>query len=471
MLSESTAQRAVGGQLGHRVLLERHGQRRHAVQRHLNDVQLQLRPQLTRRTVGQPAATHRNHRHRRHLHVTPNAVGRHPGQLHLPAQRGSPAHRHRDSGGNATVTVTPTRGTDALTVTAMSAGGNVGGTATVLFTAAAPATAADGDLTGDGIPDLVTPGGGGTGLPAGLWLARGQAGPGQNRRRRAGHPHAGTTSAPRATASPGTTPLPTSTAPRSSPGVHRPRPAGHPRLLSRPGPTPGTAPSSAAPATATVLDTKDAASPPPSPPENFITTTPTATSPCQVANGYNADPNDNPAYPDLITITGDATDGYYLEYYQNAGETGSWLVIGAAVQHHPRRHHGLEQLAIATMARPSGAADMFLYDPPPERCGCGRTSPSTTPTAPPATPSTTVRNWTPAPSPNCAPPTSPAPARPLGRHHRGTATAWHQRPGWHPGHHRGNRPGAHAPPTTGGSATAPAAITTAADTGTGPRCR
>lgn len=76
-----------------------------------------------------------------------------------------------------TFTIKPPRQTDILTVTALSPGGNIGDTAACTITAAAPATAADGDLTGDGIADLITVGHK-AGLAPGLWLARGQAGSG-----------------------------------------------------------------------------------------------------------------------------------------------------------------------------------------------------------------------------------------------------------------------------------------------------
>ncbi|MGW0578818.1 FG-GAP-like repeat-containing protein, partial [Streptomyces sp. NPDC002920] len=75
-------------------------------------------------------------------------------------------------GSSTTISVTPTRGTNVLTVTAVSAGGNIGDTANCILTAAPAATADDGDLTGDGIPDL-TAVGAQAGLSAGLWLAHG----------------------------------------------------------------------------------------------------------------------------------------------------------------------------------------------------------------------------------------------------------------------------------------------------------
>lgn len=76
--------------------------------------------------------------------------------------------------GTATVSVTPLRTTNALTVTAVSAGGNIDiATGYLAFTAGEADPRVTGDLTGDGNPDLVTVGGTGTGLPSGLWLSPG----------------------------------------------------------------------------------------------------------------------------------------------------------------------------------------------------------------------------------------------------------------------------------------------------------
>ncbi|MFI0900302.1 FG-GAP-like repeat-containing protein [Streptomyces sp. NPDC020983] len=68
------------------------------------------------------------------------------------------------------ISVTPTRGTNVLAVTAVSTGGNIGDTANCFIFAAPAATASDGDLTGDGHPDL-TAVGAQVGLPSGYWLA------------------------------------------------------------------------------------------------------------------------------------------------------------------------------------------------------------------------------------------------------------------------------------------------------------
>ncbi|NJP44757.1 LamG domain-containing protein [Actinacidiphila epipremni] len=70
------------------------------------------------------------------------------------------------------VTIKPTRGTNILNVTSVSPGGNIGDTATCVINASAAATAPDGDLTGDGVPDLTLVGGQAQ-LPPGLWLAHG----------------------------------------------------------------------------------------------------------------------------------------------------------------------------------------------------------------------------------------------------------------------------------------------------------
>ena len=72
------------------------------------------------------------------------------------------------------ITITPTRVTNVLTVVAIAAGDAVGGTYTCWITAAAPTAAADQDLTGDGVEDLLTVGSGTTGSAPGLWLADGK---------------------------------------------------------------------------------------------------------------------------------------------------------------------------------------------------------------------------------------------------------------------------------------------------------
>ncbi|WP_280668857.1 MULTISPECIES: LamG-like jellyroll fold domain-containing protein [unclassified Kitasatospora] len=74
--------------------------------------------------------------------------------------------------GTASVNIAPTRRVNTLTVTAVSPGGNIGDTATVILNAKLPATAVENDLTGAGHADLTVVGGQ-AGLPPGLWLASG----------------------------------------------------------------------------------------------------------------------------------------------------------------------------------------------------------------------------------------------------------------------------------------------------------
>jgi concanavalin A-like lectin/glucanase superfamily protein len=80
---------------------------------------------------------------------------------------------------SSTLSIKPTRFTNVLIVNAVAAGGNIGQAAYCYFNAEAPAPAIDQDMTGDGIPDLLTAGNGTTGTASGLWLAAGQASSGR----------------------------------------------------------------------------------------------------------------------------------------------------------------------------------------------------------------------------------------------------------------------------------------------------
>jgi hypothetical protein len=77
------------------------------------------------------------------------------------------------TGGNATITIKPTRLTNTLTVTSLSAGGNIGDAASAVFNSAPADTAPDADLTGDGAADLLAVGATNN-LPPGLWQATGR---------------------------------------------------------------------------------------------------------------------------------------------------------------------------------------------------------------------------------------------------------------------------------------------------------
>ncbi|MEV6692208.1 FG-GAP-like repeat-containing protein [Micromonospora sp. NPDC051196] len=85
---------------------------------------------------------------------------------------GPPVDVTADTAGNATITAAPTRFVNTLSVTSVSAGGNFGDTSSVTFNSTPAANAAEGDLTGDDLADLLSVGGR-HGLPSGLWLAHG----------------------------------------------------------------------------------------------------------------------------------------------------------------------------------------------------------------------------------------------------------------------------------------------------------
>ncbi|MHA6764875.1 hypothetical protein [Streptacidiphilus sp. PAMC 29251] len=79
--------------------------------------------------------------------------------------------------GSTTVSVPLSHLVNTLTVSALSAGGNIGASDTVWFDGSALSPPAkDGDLTLDGTADLLVPGSsGGTAFPPGLWLAPGDS--------------------------------------------------------------------------------------------------------------------------------------------------------------------------------------------------------------------------------------------------------------------------------------------------------
>ncbi|AVT32970.1 hypothetical protein C6361_29890 [Plantactinospora sp. BC1] len=108
--------------------------------------------------------------------VTPPAGTTVPSGYVYQLNAGPPVDVPADAAGNATISAAPTRFVNTLSVTSVSAGGNFGDTASVTFNSIPSVDAADGDLTGDDSPDLLTVGGR-YGLPSGLWLAPG--GPGQ----------------------------------------------------------------------------------------------------------------------------------------------------------------------------------------------------------------------------------------------------------------------------------------------------
>lgn len=266
-----------------------------------------------------------------------------------------------DSSGDATITVTPTSRSNRLSVTALSPGGNPSASAAFDFGAVSPPPAADGDLTGDGIPDLVTVGGT-VGISPGLWLAPGQA-------VASGNTGTGQVLTPAVDVGADGNSSFGDNLPTDFNGaqvitgrffgegpqdylVYYPSGnfAGEGVVLAGSGHgsflTPDSSNGTAA------ID-----------PATFLYTDPYGDIPLQVANGYNADPNDNPAVPDLLTVSGDPANGYYLEYYQNAGEPGSWLAsVPLLSTGTPDGTMDWSDWQISTMQDASGGVDMFLYN-------------------------------------------------------------------------------------------------------------
>lgn len=104
--------------------------------------------------------------------VAPPADGSVPAGYSYQLNVGAPVEVPAD-GGRAVITLKPDRAVNTLTVTSLSPGGNSGGRVQLTFSAAAPPpNLTTADLTGDGVPDLVTVGGR-DGLPSGIWLAPG----------------------------------------------------------------------------------------------------------------------------------------------------------------------------------------------------------------------------------------------------------------------------------------------------------
>ncbi|WP_432957977.1 hypothetical protein [Micromonospora haikouensis] len=104
--------------------------------------------------------------------VSKGSTGRAPARYVYQLNAGPPADVAADVNGNATIVLTPTRSTNTLTVTGVTAGGVYGESANLTFNSNPGGPAVDGDLTGDGVADLLTVGGV-HGLPSGLWLAAG----------------------------------------------------------------------------------------------------------------------------------------------------------------------------------------------------------------------------------------------------------------------------------------------------------
>jgi hypothetical protein len=290
-------------------------------------------------SIGQPAT----------FTIVPPTGGTVPASYMYQLNGGAPGTVTASSGA-ASITVTPARFTNTLTVTSQSAGGNIGDTASAVFNATPAATAADADLTGDGTADLLAAGGSRNGLPDGLWLAAGRGNGqvvaaatdlGSN-----GNGAAGDNSpvdfagAQVVSGHFGGTGLQDVLAYYPS-GVN----AGQANILF------GSGDGSAIQA----QDSGDELTMPSGSLTDF-----NGDNPVQVANAGNTS-GQGYAYPDLIVINGDSLDGYYLEFDPNGDGTGNYLTANPLATLTPSGGTDWNNWTIATAQLSSGTA-LYLWD-------------------------------------------------------------------------------------------------------------
>lgn len=262
---------------------------------------------------------------------------------------GAPVEISADGAGAATVTVSPTRVTNTLTVTSLSAGGNFGDSASVTFNADPAAVVADGDLTGDDVPDLLTVGKT-NGIPSGLWLASGKGNDGIDR--------VGTNIGVRGNGVTG------NNAPSDFDGGQAI--TGHftgtglqDVLVYYPGGTnPGSASILRANGDGSVIQAQLSGNQFSVFPDMLLDEN--GLSPLQLANAGNPR-NDDTLYPDLIGTSGDATTGYHLTYYPNLGMTGGYLGAFHTTATTPTGGDDWNNWTITTAQTPTGTA-MFLWN-------------------------------------------------------------------------------------------------------------
>ncbi|MFJ7899115.1 LamG-like jellyroll fold domain-containing protein [Streptomyces sp. NPDC096198] len=304
-------------------------------------------------TVGQPFS----------VAIAPPGGGTTPSSYEYQLNGGDPANATADSSGNATITITPTRHTNILSVSSLSSGSNYGDSDAVIFNSASPANPqADGDLTGDTIPDLLTSGGQ-HGLPSGLWLANGQADPGKT----TGDGHVISTANNIGINGNGL----------SSNGS--PQDFDHAIAFSGQFtdsgfqdilvyyPTGSNAGGGAAidgNGDGSALTTRYS--------EDVHNITPLSLqdfngdSPVQLANaGTTAGGTSRPPYPDLIGVSGDTANGYALNIYQAQGYIGGWVALPLTVNT-PDGTGDWNNWTLATMQLPTGTGGsstaMFLWN-------------------------------------------------------------------------------------------------------------
>jgi hypothetical protein len=300
--------------------------------------------QPTEATIGQSVT----------VNVTPPTSGTAPSGYMYQLNGGPPSSVTANSG-LATITVTPTRFTNTLTVTGLSPGGNVGQTAAVTFNAEQATPVPDGDLTGDGIADLLTVGWTNN-LPSGLWLATGK--------------NTGQTVAAATNIGAHGTGNERADAPSDFDGAqiitgHFTGTGLQDVLVYYPNGYPNQNGDNAgggvllrgngdgSPIQAQLSGNQ----------ENIVAgslSDGNGLNPLQLANAGNSSQSNN-GYPDLIAIAGDSF-GYYLSYYANQGNTLNYVAVAQLSTPTPTGGNDWNTWTIATAQTSAGTA-MFLWQP------------------------------------------------------------------------------------------------------------
>ncbi|MEU9446441.1 FG-GAP-like repeat-containing protein [Streptomyces sp. NPDC048304] len=303
--------------------------------------------------------------------IAPPATGTTPSSYEYQVNGGDPANVTADSSGNATITITPTRHTNVLSVSSLSAGSNYGDSDAITFSSANPASPqADDDLTGDGVPDLLTVGSSQNNLHSGLWLAGGKTDPGKT----TGNGHVVTAASNIGINGDGlnTTESPTDfdhsiafTGQFTGSGfqdilVYYPPSTNTPNITCTSNGTDGSGKVINGSGDGSALN-------PTNDPHNVAAEglfDYNCDSPVQLANAGTTSNSGEP-YPDLIGISGDSTNGYTLDVYQAQGFIDSWVALPLTVKS-PDGTMDWNNWTLATMQLPTSGGGsstaMFLWN-------------------------------------------------------------------------------------------------------------
>ncbi|EEP71893.1 hypothetical protein MCAG_02220 [Micromonospora sp. ATCC 39149] len=289
-------------------------------------------------TVGQPAT----------FTIAPPATGTVPSGYVYQLNASAPVDVLADASGNASVSISPSRFTNTLTVTSVSAGGNVGESASVTFNANPAATAVDADLTGDGTADLLTVGAA-NGLPSGLWLGVGNT---------EGTSVTGTDIGARGNGVTGDNSPADFDGAQALTGRFTGTGLQDVLVYHPAGSDPGSAGVLRANGDGSVIQAQLSGNQYSIGPDQLLD--PDGNLPLQLANAGDSRRLDSP-YPDLVGTSGDATGGYHLTYYPNLGTPNGYLGAFHTTALTPAGGTDWNNWTLATAQLTTGTA-MFLWN-------------------------------------------------------------------------------------------------------------